>query len=193
MKKFLPLLGLAAIWTATSCSGPATKDSTAAADSANTAKIDSGASELASSAPDDDSKFAVKAAGGGMAEVELGQLAQQKSTDPKVREFGAMMVTDHSKANKELKALAESKKITLPAILDREEQKIKDELSKKSGKDFDKAYIDEMVKDHQKDVKEFDDARSLVKDPNLLTFIDKTLPVLKKHLQHVEAISKQIN
>lgn len=192
MKKFFPLLGVAALCVATSCSGPSSKDSTAAADSANEATVDSGASKVASSEATDDSKFAVEAASGGMAEVEMGQMAQDKSTDSKVKAFGAMMITDHTKANNELKALAASKNITLPAAPGEDEQKIKEDLAKKSGKDFDKAYVDEMVKDHQKDVKFFEDARSTVKDPDLLAFIDKTLPVLKKHLQHIESINKQV-
>ncbi|WPU95660.1 DUF4142 domain-containing protein [Mucilaginibacter sabulilitoris] len=192
MKKFFPFMGLALIWVGSGCSGPTTKDSTAAADSVNTAKIDSGSSKVASSTAEEDSQFAVKAANGGMAEVELGQLAQEKSKDARVKSFGAMMVADHSKANDELKALATSKNITLPAAPGEDEQKLKADLSEKSGKDFDKAYIEAMLKDHQKDVKEFEDARSKVKDPDLLTFIDKTLPVLKKHLQHVETISKEI-
>jgi putative membrane protein len=148
--------------------------------------------KVASSASEDDSKFAVAAASDGLAEVELGHLAEQKSADPKVKEFGSMMVTDHSKANDELSALAKSKNITLPPVPGEDEQKVKNDLAGKSGKDFDKAYIDEMVDDHHKDVKLFEDAKSTVKDPDLLTFIDKTLPVLKKHLQHVESIKKQV-
>lgn len=191
MKKFFPLLGLVALFAAAGCSGPATNDSTKSADSVNEAKVDSGSSKVASSAPEDDSKFAVEAASGGMAEVELGELARQKSRDAKVKEFAAMMITDHSKANGELKALAVSKNIALPETPGSDEQKIKENLTKKTGKEFDKAYVDEMVSDHKKDVKLFEDARSAVKDPDLLSFIDKTLPVLKKHLQHIETISDQ--
>ena len=175
-----------------SCKGPSNNDSKAAADSMNQAKTDSGTMKVASSASEEDSKFAVAAASGGLAEVELGHLAEQKSTNPNVKQFGSMMVTDHSKANDELGALAKSKNITLPPVPGNDEQMVKSDLSGKSGKDFDKAYIDEMVNDHKKDVKLFEDARSTVKDPDLLTYIDKTLPVLKKHLQHVERIEKQI-
>jgi putative membrane protein len=192
MKRFIPVVGLLAFFAVASCKGPEKSDSKAAADSTNQAKTDSGTMKVASSASKDDSKFAVAAASGGLAEVELGHLAEQKSTDPKIKEFGTMMVTDHSKANEELTALAKSKNITLPPVPGEDEQKVKNDLAGKSGKDFDKAYIDEMVDDHQKDVKLFEDAKSTVKDPDLLTFIDKTLPVLQKHLQHVEGLKKQV-
>jgi putative membrane protein len=192
MNRFIPIFGVITLIAAVSCKGPSNGDSKAAADSTNQAKKDSGTMKVASSALEDDSKFAVAAASGGLAEVELGHLAEQKSADPKVKEFGSMMVTDHSKANDELTALAKSKNITLPPVPGEDEQKVKSDLAGKSGKDFDKAYIDEMVKDHHKDVKLFEDAKSTVKDPDLLTFIDKTLPVLKKHLQHVEGIKKQV-
>jgi putative membrane protein len=120
------------------CSGP--KDSKAGADSANSAKADTAKKDSSSAAVDkDDAKFAVAAANGGMAEVELGQLAQQKAANAKVKDFGAMMVNDHSKANDELKALAKSKGITLPVAIDTDEQKVKDDLSGKTGTDFDKA------------------------------------------------------
>lgn len=192
MKRFIPVIGLITLFAATSCQGPEKSDSKADADSANQAKTDSGTMKVASSSSEDDSKFAVAAASGGLAEVELGHLAEQTSKNPRVKEYGSMMVADHSKANSELTALAKSKNITLPQIPGEDEQKLKKDLTIKSGKDFDKAYISEMVKDHHKDVKLFEDAKSTVKDPDLLTFIDKTLPVLKKHLQHVEGIEKQV-
>ncbi|MDN3551246.1 DUF4142 domain-containing protein [Mucilaginibacter aquaedulcis] len=192
MKKILSIFGLLTVFAAVGCKGPSTSDSKDAADSTNQAKTDSGTMKVASSASVDDSKFAVAAASGGLAEVELGHLAEQTSKDPRVKEFGSMMVADHSKANNELADLAKSKNITLPPIPGEEEQKIKKDLTVKSGKYFDKAYISEMVKDHEKDIKLFVDARSTVKDPDLLMYIDKTLPVLKRHLQHVEGIKKKV-
>jgi len=114
-------------------------------------------------------------------------LAQEKATNAKVKDFGAMMVSDHSKANDEMKALAKSKGITLPAAIDSKEQKVKDDLSAKSGADFDKAYVSNMIDDHKEDIKEFEDATKNLKDPDLKAFAVKTLPTLKMHL---EAITK---
>lgn len=170
-----------------SCSG--NKDSKASADSANTAKADTAKKDSSMMAVDkDDAKFAVAAANGGMAEVELGQLAQQKAVNAKVKAFGAMMVTDHTKANNEMIALAKSKGITLPAAIDTKEQKVKDDLSAKSGADFDKAYVSNMIDDHKDDIKEFEDASKNCKDLDLKAFAAKTLPTLKMHLDAIQKI-----
>jgi putative membrane protein len=170
------------------CSGHG--DSKKSADSANAVKADSSKkdSTTVSAADKDDAKFAVAAANGGMAEVELGQLAQQKAVNSKVKDFGAMMVTDHSKANDEMKALAQSKGITLPTAIDTEEQKVKDDLSAKTGADFDKAYVSNMIDDHKKDIKEFENASKNCKDADLKAFAVKTLPVLKMHLDAIQKI-----
>lgn len=140
----------------------------------------------------DDADFAVTAANGGMAEVALGQLAQQKATDPEVKAFGAKMVTDHTKANEKMMALAKQKNITLPAAVGTDEQKIMDDLSKKTGKDFDKAYVDAMVKDHDKDVKLFEDETKNGKDADVKAFASTTLPVLKMHQSMIKAIDKKM-
>ena len=169
------------------CSGP--KDSKASSDSANVAKADTAKKDSSMAAVDkDDAKFAVAAANGGMAEVELGQLAQQKAANAKVKDFGAMMVTDHTKANDEMKALAKTKGITLPVAIDTDEQKVKDDLSAKSGADFDKAYVSNMIDDHKKDIKEFEDASKNCKDADLRVFAVKTLPTLKMHLDAIQKI-----
>ena len=165
------------------------KDSKASADSANTAKADTAKKDSSASAVDkDDAKFAVAAANGGMAEVELGTLAQEKAVNAKVKDFGSMMVKDHSKANDEMKALAKSKGITLPDSIDSKEKKVKSDLSAKSGADFDKAYVSNMIDDHKEDIKEFEDAAKNVKDPDLKAFAVKTLPTLKMHLDAIQKI-----
>ncbi|WP_291910405.1 DUF4142 domain-containing protein [Chitinophaga sp. CB10] len=137
---------------------------------------------------DKSSEFAVKAANGGLLEVAMGKLAQEKATNPRVKEFGNMMVNDHTKANDELKALATSKNITLPASLNPEDQKHIDELAKKSGKDFDKEYMKMMVDDHDHDVKAFEDASKDLTDADLKAFATNTLPTLKAHQDSATAI-----
>jgi len=140
----------------------------------------------------DDADFAVKAANGGMAEVQLAQLAQQKATSTDVKEFAAKMITDHSKANDKLMAIAKQKNITLPAALGTDEQKIMADLSKKTGKDFDKAYVDAMVKDHDEDVKLFSDEAKDAKDADLKSFAGTTLPTLKEHQSMIKAIDNKM-
>src|SRR5581483_255211 len=95
-----------------------------------------------------DKTFITKAAEGGLAEVELGQLAKDKAQDPKVKEFGDRMVTDHTKANDELKSLASQKGVTLPTEVSAKDKAEKDRLSKLSGDQFDRAYMKYMVQDH---------------------------------------------
>jgi putative membrane protein len=131
----------------------------------------------------DTARFAAKAASGGLMEVMLGELAQQKGQSAAVKQFGQTMVTDHGKANAELKSLAQSKKIALPtAPLPMHQQHI-DHLKTLSGAQFDQAYMSMMVKDHQKDIGEFKQATMANQEPaEVKAFAQKTLPVLQRHL-----------
>ncbi|MGZ5245772.1 MAG: DUF4142 domain-containing protein [Flavitalea sp.] len=135
------------------------------------------------------SKFMVKAANGGMMEVELGNIAKEKATNPAVKEFAAMIVKDHSNANEELKTLASTNSITLPSTMDNDHRDHITDLSNKTGNDFDKAYMDMMVSDHKKDVDMFED---ILDDeditPEVKAFATKTLPVLKKHHEEAKKI-----
>jgi putative membrane protein len=130
-----------------------------------------------------DKDFVMKAAQGGMAEVMLGQMASTKGTSPDVKNFGNRMVSDHGKANDELKQLAQNKGMALPADVDDESKKMSDKLNAASGKDFDKQYISGMVDDHEKDVKEFEKESKDAKDPDLKAWASKTLPTLQDHLK----------
>jgi putative membrane protein len=140
----------------------------------------------------DDATFAVKAAGGGLAEVELGKLAQEKGSNAAIKDFGGMMVKDHSAANAELAGLAKSKHIVLPETLTDESAKLKQELAGKSGSDFDQAYVDAMVKDHEQDTTDFVRAIKVVKYPEMSAFAKKTLPVLKMHLAAAQRIKNTL-
>ncbi|MFA6247678.1 MAG: DUF4142 domain-containing protein [Mucilaginibacter sp.] len=192
MKNVLKFLSVIAITALASCSGNGSKgnadtDSTASYNSNSTdAAIDSNKKQLKaedSTAVFDDTKFAVAAANGGLLEVQLGKLAQSKSVSPKVLEFAKMMVEDHSKANKELMAIAGAKTITLPAILDNKTQKDYDDMAKLGKTEFDKAYTDYMVKDHKEDVEEFQKEADKGKDAELKAFAAKHVPILKHHLE----------
>lgn len=133
--------------------------------------------------PTADHSFAMKAAQGGMAEVELGKLATEKGQNQQVKAFGQRMVDDHTKANDDLKSIAANKSINLPTSLDAKDQSTKDRLSKLSGAEFDKAYMRDMVNDHEKDVAEFRKEADHGQDPDLKAFAHKTLPVLEEHLR----------
>lgn len=172
------------------------EDSKSSADSLNNMKdtvADSSKSitkDLVIKVSKDDARFAVEAASGGLEEVELGKLAQQKSVNGQVKDFGVMMINDHTKANDEMMKMAAKKGISLPATLSNSNQKLKDELSSKSGKDFDKAYVKDMIEDHKEDIKSFEEAAKNVNDTELKTFAINTLPVLLKHLEAIEKIGR---
>ncbi len=155
---------------------------------ANTAKDSATTPQAAAPADKKDADFAVEAANGGMAEVAMGQVAATNAASQRVKDFGAMMVKDHSEAGDKLKQLAQQKNITLPSALADKEQKMLADLQKKKGKDFDKAYMNMMLDDHKDDIKEFQKASTDCKDSDLKNFAATTLPVLQKHLDSVKAI-----
>jgi len=147
---------------------------------------------LACSSAKDSNKFATNAAQGGMAEVELGRLATQRAGDVSVREFGARMVADHSRANSELKSIAGQKGIQLPTELSSEQKSEMDKLSKMSGAEFDKEYMSAMLKDHEIDVKDFDTQAKEGNDPEIKAFAGKTLPTLQQHLQMAQQAAQKV-
>jgi len=136
----------------------------------------------------EDSLFAAKAAAGNLAEIEMGNLAIKNGKSKRVKNFGLMMVKDHGKANTKLMAMAAVKKLTLPSQPGANEQKMLAELAKKSGDDFDKAYVNMMIEDHKNDVNDFTTASTKIQDPDIKAYAKKTLPVLQKHLDAINAI-----
>jgi len=139
-----------------------------------------------------DTAFAKEAAVGGMAEVELGNLAKEKASNNDVKQFGDRMVTDHSKANDELKQWASQKKVTLPEKLDQKHQATRDRLAKLSGAAFDREYMHEMVMDHQHDVAAFTRESKTGKDPDLKAWAGKTLPTLQDHLKMAKDTASKV-
>jgi putative membrane protein len=144
---------------------------------------------LAVSSPD--SSFYKKAAQGGISEVELGTLAQEKSSNEKVKDFGAMMVKDHSAANEKLKAIATAKDISLPSKSSVAEMATKAKLEVLSGETFDKSYIKGMIKDHQKDIALFNKEIASGQDADAKAFATSTLPTLKSHLKAIKKIAAE--
>jgi putative membrane protein len=142
-----------------------------------------------------DKKFVEKAATGGLMEVDLGRLASEKASTDEAKQFGQQMVTDHSKANDELKKLAQDKGVDLKQAESKatsQGQATKDKLSKYNGVAFDKAYMDDMVKDHTKDVKEFEDESKKAQDADLKSWVEKTLPTLQEHLKMAKAAQEKL-
>lgn len=140
----------------------------------------------------DDANFVKEAAQGGLMEVQLGKLAQEKAGNEKVKEFGKRMEQDHGKANDELKKIASDKDVQLSNELDKKHKGKVDKLTKRSGADFDKQYMDAMVSDHKEDIKKFQRVADKGKDAELKQFASQTLPILKEHLQLAESTAQQV-
>ena len=147
------------------------------------------AATLSAAANDSDASFYKQAAEGGLAEVEMGKLAQAKSSTPSVKEFGAMMVKDHSAANEKLKGIAAHKNMKLPSSPSVGQLASKAKLEVLDGTSFDKSYIKGMVEDHQEDIKEFEEEANSGKDPDAKAFAAATLPTLKLHLKKIQEIA----
>jgi putative membrane protein len=145
------------------------------------------------SLPSSDADFVQKAAIGGMAEVEMGNLANQRAASDDVKQFGQRMVQDHTKINQDLQRLASSKGVTLPSALDDKHRNTVDRLSKLNGKDFDREYMHEMVRDHKEDVAEFQREAESAQDPDVKAFATNYLPTLQDHLRMAEEIEKKVS
>ena len=139
-----------------------------------------------------DRKFFKKAAQGGMAEVALGQMAADKAESDAVKNFGQRMVTDHGKTNQELKDLAASEGVTLPTEMNAKAKALQKELSGLSGAEFDKAYMNEMLKDHKKDISAFKREAEQGQDSDVKNWAAKTLPTLQEHYTLAQTTSGQI-
>jgi putative membrane protein len=182
-----------------SCNNSSQPDSTQAAKDSNATKMDStgtGDSTAARSIPTTVSKadqdFAVNTANAGMTEIQAGQLAEQKGMSKDVKEYAAMMITDHTAAADKLKAIAATKNITLPAAISPEMQKNLDDLQKEDGKKFDKDYMDMMISDHKKVISAFQDESKNGSDADLRAFADGTLHTLQHHLDKAEECKKMM-
>lgn len=123
-------------------------------------------------------------------EVEAGKMAQSKAQSPDVKKFGQQMVTDHGKMLEELKALAKKKDVALPdkvAAKDFAQTKL---MERKSGAEFDKEFMEHMVKDHQKDIQDVQQIADKAKDPEFKAALQKAIPVMKQHLQLAQRLAQ---
>jgi putative membrane protein len=150
----------------------------------------SSSTSIPASVSKDDATFVVNTANAGMTEIQAGQVAGQKGMAKDVKDYGAMMVKDHTMAADKLKAIAASKNITLPPAISPDMQKNIDDLQKKDGKDFDKAYLSMMVDDHKKVISMFEDEAKNGSDADIKAFANSTLPTLRQHLDEAQKCEK---
>ena len=140
-----------------------------------------------------DQAFLKEAATGGLMEVELGKLAAEKASSAEVKQFGQRMVDDHGKANQQLSTIAQQKNVQVPTELTGKAKSDYDRLSKLSGEQFDRAYMQLMVRDHRKDVGDFRKQSTSAKDADVKSFASQTLPTLEEHLKLAEQTQSSLS
>jgi putative membrane protein len=139
-----------------------------------------------------DQSFVTKASEGGSAEVKLGQLAQEKAANQKVKDFGKRMSEDHSKAGDELQRIAQQKNMRAPSELTAKDDALMKQLQGLSGPQFDKAYMSAMVKDHEEDIADFQKEANSGSDSDVKAFASKTLPTLNEHLRLAKETAAEV-
>ena len=198
MKKLLSILFIGCICAFAACNSGNNSNSVDSAQNINDSTLpDSNSmnngdtSAMTSSAPvsQEDADWAAKVANANMTEIELSKVAQTKAVNDRLKNFANMMVNDHTTAGDKLKQLAASKNITLPANLDGDSQKMLDNLNKKSGKDFDKAYTNDMLDGHKDAVDAFQKGSNNLQDADLKNFAAQTLPTIQMHQDSIKAIA----
>jgi putative membrane protein len=138
-----------------------------------------------------DKMFLQKASEGGLAEVQLGQLAAQKGNSSEVKQFGQKMVEDHTRLNEQMKPIADTLGVSAPKHLTRMDQAEYDKLSSLSGDAFDQEYITDMVKDHRKDLQEFRREETATSNPELKEAVSHAEQVVSQHLSMIQDIAQQ--
>jgi putative membrane protein len=140
-----------------------------------------------------DKSFVHDALEGGMAEVQLGQLALQKSSNDDVKQFAQKMIDDHTKLGDEMKQVAVQMKVKVPDSPSKKDKSAIAKLQALNGDDFDKAYIKDMVKDHQQDLKDFKQEAQNTQSPDLKKVVNQGGQVIEEHLQMIQQIAQKNN
>lgn len=136
-----------------------------------------------------DQSFYNNAAQGGMAEVQLGQMAEDKGQSAAVKDYGKMMVQDHTAANNKLKGIAAGKGVELPDTLSVSQMATRTKLKTLSGDSFDNSFIKSMVRDHKDAIKLFQKEAQSGQDPEAKAFAKSTLPTLQAHLKEIQSLA----
>ncbi|HEY9849748.1 MAG TPA: DUF4142 domain-containing protein [Leptolyngbyaceae cyanobacterium] len=166
-----------------------TPESTTTQPEQTTPNPTSAQSEGDSNIGDTDRQFVTQAARDGIAEVQLGQLAAQRGSSDAVKQFGQRMVRDHTQANDRLRQIASEKGFSLPTDMGSQNQSVREKLSRLSGAEFDRQYMQHMVEDHTKGLALYQTQAEQGEDADLKAFAAQTVPVLQEHLQLARSIS----
>lgn len=177
--------------TVQSCNKKESTDTEEVAEEQNEAKFDNDSTGVESETRENDSDFLMKIAEVDMKEIELGKLAQ-KSANADVKALGAMMVDGHTKTSAEVKALAAAKNISLPAGPTEDVTKAVEDFNKKKADEFNKDYADKMVKGHEETIEKVEKYIAEGTDAEIKAWAEKTLPVLRTHLQHSQDVQAKV-
>jgi putative membrane protein len=139
-----------------------------------------------------DSSFLKDATEGGILEVKLGQLAQNNAASPAVKDFGQRMVADHSRMGEDVRNVASRQNVSLPTSESMMQKVTYERLAHKTGVEFDKAYIEDMVKDHKADMAAFEKEVNAGSDPEAKAVAQKALPIIREHLRMAQEIAAQL-
>lgn len=143
--------------------------------------------------PANDREFVAHMAKGGHAEVKLGELSEKRAANPRVKEFAARMVRNHTDGNKKLADAARNLKVAVVAGFDAESRKMYMDLSKLQGDAFDRQYMKMMVEDHEKDVAMVEEFEKKAMDPQIKKFCEDVLPTLREHLKLAKELNDLVN
>ncbi len=138
-----------------------------------------------------DAMFLHKAGEGGLLEIQLGQLAAQKSSNPRIQAFGQKMVHDHTMLNDQLKPFAMQDGVPPPDHLSSQGQHEYDRLSSMPEPQFDHVYLHMMVMDHQMDLREFRQEAQTTQDPQLKHAVYQASHVIQEHLRIVTHLAQE--
>lgn len=139
-----------------------------------------------------DKKFVKEAMQGSMAEIKLGELAQQKASSDDVKQFGKRMVDDHTKLSEQMKPVASELGVTPPTDIPMKDKALEKKLSGLNGAEFDKAYMKAMLKDHKKDLSEFKKEASSAKSTAVKDAAQQGSQVISEHLQMAKQIAQKV-
>jgi putative membrane protein len=140
----------------------------------------------------DSSAFIKQALEGNSAEIALAEVAQRKAQSSDVKQFAEMLRTDHTKANQQLQPIAQAHNVTVNQSLDSKHQKKLEHFQQMSGTQFDKEYVKDMLRDHQKDISLYEQASQQIQDSDLKQYVQSTLPKLQQHMEHAKQTAQSI-
>jgi putative membrane protein len=194
MKRIFRILTLASLVFMLACDARRESDSDNAYDNDDSKEVAEEANDekFEDNDMEKDADFVANTVAANYGEIKFAELANQRSSNPEVKKAADMLIKDHTKSLNELKTMAQSKAITVPVEADDEAKRKTERFSDEAGKDFDKKWCKEMVDKHDEMINKFEKRMEKTEDADIKAWIGKTLPVLKTHREHINAVHEKI-